>query len=78
MLRACFDVLVGGGDGWHEIGGSTATMIKHLRCRTDNGVDFVTYAAQKRGEGKELLRRTQFDKAMSGNVVMLMRMAHNT
>ena len=53
-------------------------MIKHLRCRADNKVDFVAYAAKKRGEGKELLRRTQFDKAMSGNVVMLMRMAHNT
>jgi hypothetical protein len=43
----------------------------YMRCKTDNNVDFVTYAAQKRGEGKELLRRTQFDKALSGNVVML-------
>ncbi len=78
MLRACFDVLVGGGDGWHELGGSTAIMIKPLRCRTDNKVDFVAYTAKKRGKGKQLLRRTQFDKALSGNVVMLMRMAHNT
>ncbi len=46
-------------------------MIKHLRCRTDNKVDFVAYADKKRGEGKQLLRRMQFDKAMSGNVVML-------
>ncbi len=43
----------------------------YMRCKTDNNVDFVTYAAQKRGEGKEMLRRKQFDKALAGNVVMM-------
>ena len=41
------------------------------RCKEDNGVAFMEYAALKKGEGKELLRYKQFEIAMKGDKVML-------
>jgi len=40
------------------------------RCRIDNNVEFMTFSAKKKSEGKELLRKNMFDIAMKGNVVM--------
>jgi hypothetical protein len=40
------------------------------RCKKDQGMEFMAFAALKRGEGKELLRAKQFDLAMSGNIAM--------
>lgn len=39
-------------------------------CERDNKVGFTAYSAQKRSEGKELLKAKQFETAMSGNVSM--------
>jgi IS30 family transposase len=39
-------------------------------CQRDHKIGFSEYAAQKKGEGKELLRAKQFETAMSGNVSM--------
>jgi hypothetical protein len=39
-------------------------------CQRDNKVVFDVYSAQKKGEGKELLRAKQFQIAMQDNVPM--------
>lgn len=39
-------------------------------CQRDHKIGFSEYAAQKKGEGKELLKARQFETAMSGNVSM--------
>lgn len=39
-------------------------------CQRDHKIGFSEYAAQKKGEGKELLKAKQFETAMSGNVSM--------
>lgn len=39
-------------------------------CQRDHKIGFAEYAAQKKGEGKELLKAKQFETAMSGNVSM--------
>jgi hypothetical protein len=41
------------------------------KVKEEHGVKFSEYYAQKRGKGKVSLRRTQFTKAMEGNIVML-------
>lgn len=40
-------------------------------CKRDKKTDFSVYAAQKKGEGKEILRAKQFEVAMSGDKAML-------
>ena len=41
------------------------------RCKSDNGIEFMTYSEQKKSEGKELLRAKQFQVAMEGDKTML-------
>jgi|SRR6185369_13338 len=38
------------------------------------GVDFTTYATELRSKGKSLLRSKQYQKAMEGNIQMLLRL----
>ena len=40
------------------------------RCRIDNNVEFMTFSAKKKSEGKELLRKNMFDIAMKGSIPM--------
>jgi hypothetical protein len=40
------------------------------RCRIDKNVEFMTYSAKKKAEGKEVLRKNMFDLAMKGNITM--------
>ena len=40
-------------------------------CKRDHLTDFSVYSTQKKELGQELLRRTQYDKALAGNVTML-------
>ncbi len=42
----------------------------YVRCKQDLNMDFSAFAAQKKGEGKELLRNQQFIMAMGGNTTM--------
>lgn len=42
----------------------------YVRCEKDNNIDFSAFSAQKKSEGKELLRAKQFEIAMGGNVSM--------
>ena len=39
-------------------------------CQRDHKIGFSEYSAQKKSEGKELLKAKQFETAMSGNVSM--------
>ena len=41
------------------------------RCKTDNNMDYSAFAAEKKSEGKELLRGKQFSVAMEGDKTML-------
>jgi len=43
----------------------------YAACEREHKCDFSAYSAQKRLQGLELLRLTQFDKAMSGQTSML-------
>lgn len=43
----------------------------YSRCEADHKTVFSAYAQQKKEQGKEILRRKQFDTAMAGNVTML-------
>lgn len=43
----------------------------YSRCKLDNGVEFMAFSEQKKGEGKELLRKKQYDVAMEGDKTML-------
>lgn len=47
-----------------------SAMTLYRSCERDHKVNFEVYAAQKKGEGKQLLRMKQFETAMSGNVSM--------
>jgi hypothetical protein len=42
----------------------------YSRCRIDNNMEFMTFSAKKKAEGKELLRKNMFDLAMKGNITM--------
>lgn len=39
-------------------------------CQEEHNIGFADYSAQKKSEGKELLRAKQFETAMNGNVTM--------
>jgi hypothetical protein len=39
----------------------------YVRCQKDNNIDFSAFAAQKKSEGKELLRAKMFEQAMGGD-----------
>ena len=39
-------------------------------CQAEHNIGFADYSAQKKSEGKELLRAKQFETAMNGNVTM--------
>jgi hypothetical protein len=39
----------------------------YIRCKTDHKMDFSAYSAQKKAEGKELLRAKQYQSAMEGD-----------
>ncbi len=41
------------------------------RCKSDNNMDYSAFSAQKKSEGKELLRAKQFQTAMEGDKTML-------
>jgi hypothetical protein len=41
------------------------------RCKRDNNLDYSAFAAQKKSEGKELLRGKQYSVAMEGDKTML-------
>ena len=41
------------------------------RCKADNNIDYSAFSDQKKSEGKELLRKKQFEVAMSGDKTML-------
>lgn len=41
------------------------------RCKTDNNMDYSVFVAQKKSEGKELLRAKQYQIAMEGDKTML-------
>jgi len=49
----------------------------YSRCKKDLGVDYSTYAAEKRGEGKASLRRVQLQAAMAGDKTMLVWLGKN-
>jgi hypothetical protein len=42
----------------------------YSRCKTDNGMEFMAFAEQKKCEGKELLKAKQFETAMGGSIPM--------
>lgn len=42
----------------------------YLACEEEHKISFSEYSAQKKSEGKELLRAKQFESAMSGDRVM--------
>lgn len=42
----------------------------YLACEKEHKISFSEYSAQKKSEGKELLKAKQFETAMSGNVSM--------
>lgn len=39
----------------------------YIRCKTDHNIDYSAYSAQKKSEGKELLRAKQYQSAMEGD-----------
>jgi hypothetical protein len=41
------------------------------RCKTDNNMEYSAFTAQKKGEGRELLRGKQYQVAMEGDKTML-------
>lgn len=51
------------------IGCSSSTL--YDRCYLEKGMIFSEYAALKREKGDSMLRKAQFDSALSGNVTML-------
>ncbi len=57
------------------LGISTDTL--YVRSKKDNKLDFSAYSQQKRAAGNDLLRRKQFEVAMSGNVSMLIWLGKN-
>lgn len=52
-----------------ELGISLDTL--YNRCMDDNGVSYSEYRQSKKMRGLNLLRRTQFQKAIEGNTSML-------
>jgi hypothetical protein len=57
------------GTGIASILGISAETL-YRKCQEDNKMGFDEYSAQKKGEGKELLRAKQFQLAMNDNVPM--------
>lgn len=57
------------------LGISTDTL--YVRSKRDNKLDFSAFSQQKRALGNDLLRRKQFEVAMSGNVPMLIWLGKN-
>jgi hypothetical protein len=51
------------------LGISPETLYRH--CKEEHKVVFDVYSAQKKSEGKAVLRKAQFDSAKSGSVPML-------
>jgi hypothetical protein len=49
----------------------------YVRSKRDNKLDFSAFSQQKRAAGNDLLRRKQFEIAMSGNVSMLIWLGKN-
>ena len=47
-----------------------APITLYRACEEKYKVNFEAYSAQKKGEGKELLRAKQFEMVMNGNVTM--------
>lgn len=47
-----------------------APITLYRACEREFKVNFDAYSAQKKAEGRELLRAKQFETAMSGNVSM--------
>ena len=47
-----------------------APLTLYRACKDTHNVNFDTYSAQKKGEGKELLKAKMFSTAMTGNVSM--------
>ncbi len=47
------------------------------RCQTDNGKMFSEYSQEKQSKGDSLLRKAQFDKALSGDNTMLVWLGKN-
>ena len=43
----------------------------YMKCEEQHKMSFSEYSAQKKGEGKELLRSRQFAEAMKGDKTML-------
>ena len=41
------------------------------RCKEDLGIEFVAFSQQKKSEGKQSLKKKQYDVAMSGDKTML-------
>jgi hypothetical protein len=41
------------------------------RCKEDLGLEFVAFSQQKKSEGKQSLKKKQYDVAMSGDKTML-------
>lgn len=46
-------------------------------CEADHKIGFAAYSQQKRAEGDDLLRATQFQTATSGNIPMLIWLGKN-
>ena len=49
----------------------------YVRSKRDNKLDFSAFSQQKRAQGNDLLRRKQFEVAMTGNVSMLIWLGKN-
>jgi hypothetical protein len=49
----------------------------YSRCRSDLGVEFVALRQEMHAKGNELLRRKQYDIAMSGDKTMLIWLGKN-
>jgi hypothetical protein len=49
----------------------------YVRSKRDNKVDFSAFSQQKKAQGNDLLRRKQFEVAMTGNVSMLIWLGKN-
>lgn len=49
----------------------------YRRVEEEKGMFFTEYAAEKKAKGDELLRNKQFDKAMTGDNVMLVWLGKN-
>jgi hypothetical protein len=57
LLRQCDGVGIAGLLGIHP-------NTLYERCQQDNNISFSEYSAQKKGEGKEILRAKQYDTAI--------------